>query len=225
MENMLSEPDNETVIMKITTGIIISLFLLGACGQLTHNSPKQLNSIKDDRLDISIVQSIKDYYQDIYGEATRLEEAADNTTVALSYFITTENEEENDGRLIVITIPLIRDQDLWGAKPILEGDLNNDLKNDLVITVHTEFGNSAAQEIFVFINEQENFRLATVTGHQDLSGCNGYFWARRIENNLIIGNSSCFAAEDAMCCPSLHYQTKVAFDSNELKFVSKRSIP
>ena len=225
MEDLLSEPDNETVIMKTTTGIIISLFLLGACGQLTHKSPKQLNAIKDDGIDISMVQSIKDYYHGTYGEGTRLEEAADTSAVALSYFITTENEEENDGRLIVITIPLIRDQDLWGAKPILEGDLNNDLKNDLVITVHTEFGNSAAQEIFVFINEQENYRLAIVTGYQDLSGCNGYFWARRIENNLIIGNSSCFAPEDAMCCPSLHYQTKVAFDSNELKFVSKRSIP
>jgi len=202
----------------------MSLILLGACSQLTNMSPKQLNLIKNDKLDMTIVQSIKDYYQIIYGQGTRLEEFADAAAIKLTYYNTPDKDEENDGRIIMITIPLIKDQEIFGAIPILEGDLNKDLKDDLVISVHAEFGNSASQDIFIFINENEKYRLATVKGHQDVSGCTGYFWARKIENNLIVGNSSCYSGDDAMCCPSLHYKTKVAFDNNELKYVSKKRI-
>jgi hypothetical protein len=205
--------------MKIITVIIMSLILLGACSQLTNMSPKQLNQIKNDKLDMTIVQSIKDYYQITYGQGTRLEEFADAAAIRLTYYNTPDKDEENDGRIIMITIPLMKDQELFGAIPILEGDLNKDLKNDLVISVHTEFGNSASQDIFIFINENEKYRLATVKGHQHVSGCTGYFWARKIENNLIVGNSSCYSGDDAMCCPSIHYETKVAFDNNELKYV------
>ena len=210
--------------MKIITVIIISLILLGACAQLTNNSSRQLNQIKNDKLDMAVVQSIKNYYQITYGQGTRLEEVVDTAAIKLTYYNTPDKDEEHGDRIIMITIPLIKDQELFGAIPILEGDLNKDLKNDLVISVHTEFGNSASQDIFIFINENENYRLATVTGHQDVSGCIGYFWARKIENNLIVGNSSCFSGDDAMCCPSLHYKTKVAFDNNQLKYVSKKRV-
>jgi len=210
--------------MKIPTVIMMSLILLGACGQLTNKSPKQLNQIKYVKLDKTIVQSIKDYYHITYGQDTRLEEFTDGAAIKLTYYSTPDKDEENGGRIIVITIPLIKDQELFGAIPILEGDLNKDLKNDLVISVHTESGNSASQDIFLFINEKETYRLATVTSHQDVSGCIGYFWARKIENNLIVGYSSCYSGDDAKCCPSLHYKTKVAFENNELKYVSKKRI-
>jgi hypothetical protein len=207
--------------MKIIIVIIMSLVLLGACGQLKNKYPEQFQ-IKNDKLDTAIVQSIKDYYQITYGENARLEEFADTTAIKLLYYNTSDKEEENDGLLIMITIPLIKDQELFGAIPILEGDLTKDSKKDFVISVHTEFGNSASQDIFIFINENEKYRLATVTGHQNVSGCTGFFLARKIKNNLILGNSSCYSGNDAMCCPSIHYKTKVAFDNNELKYVSKK---
>lgn len=195
---------------------------MGACGQLKNKSPKQLNRIKNEKLDITVVQSIKDYYQSKYGEESRLEEFEDSAAIKLTFYNIPDKSEENEGLIIMITIPLIRDQELYGAIPILEGDLNKDLKNDLVISVHTEFGNSASQDIFTFINEKDKYRLAAATSNRDVSGCMGSFWARKIENNFITGNSSCYSGDDALCCPSLHYKTKVAFDNNKLKYVSKK---
>ena len=203
----------------------MSFILLGACGQLTNKSPKQLNQIKNDKLDMTVVQTIMDYYQIKYGQESRLKEFSDDTSIKLTYYNIPnkdEEDEEDDDLIIMITINLIRDLELFGAIPILEGDLNKDLKKDLVITVHAEFGNSASQDIFTFINENDKYRLEAVTSNQDVSGCVGYFWARKIKNNFIEGNSSCYSGDDALCCPSLHYKTKVAFNNNELKYVSKK---
>ena len=111
--------------MKIIIVIIMSLVLLGACGQLKNKYPEQFQ-IKNDKLDTAIVQSIKDYYQITYGENARLEEFADTTAIKLLYYNTSDKDEENDGLLIMITIPLIKDQELFGAIPILEGDLTKD---------------------------------------------------------------------------------------------------
>jgi len=94
----------------------------------------------------------------------------------------------------------------------------------LLVTVHSEFGNSASQDLFLFLNENERYRLATVADHREISGCRGTFWARKIKDNVIEGNSSCYAADDAVCCPSLHYKTRVAFENNVLKVLSKKRI-
>lgn len=214
--------------MKTATLTIISFILLGACGQVKNWAPEQMNQVGQEQLDRSVVQMIKEHYHLTYGEGTRLEESAEAAATKLTYYHIPDkdeepdHEEESEGRIVTITIPLTKERELYGAIPILEGDLNNDRKSDLLVTVHAEFGNSASQDLFVFINEQETYRLATVAGHQEISGCRGTFWARKIEDNVIEGNSSCYSADDAMCCPSLHYKTKVAFDANALKVLSKK---
>ena len=207
-------------------------------GVAYNNGPVRriFHQVEQDQLDSSVVQMIKEYYHLIYGEGTRLEESAEAaagegarleesaeaSTIQLTYYSIPDIEEESEGRIVTITIPLTKEWELYGAIPILEGDLNNDRKSDLVITVHTEFGNSASQDLFLFINENERYRLATVASHQEISGCRGTYWARKIKDNLIEGISSCYSADDAMCCPSLHYKTKVAFDANALKVLSKK---
>lgn len=208
--------------MKTATLTIISFILLGACGQLKNMAPEQINKVGQEQLDRRVVQSVKEYYHLTYGEGTRLEESAEAAATELTYYHIPENEDEKEGVIVTITIPLTNERELFGAIPILEGDLNNDRKNDLVITVHTEFGNSASQDLFVFLNENETYRLATVADHREISGCKGTFWARKIKRNLIVGKSSCYSAEDANCCPSLHYKTKVAFENNTLKVLSKK---
>ncbi len=208
--------------MKTAILTILSFILLGACGPLANRSQNQLSLIKPDQLDRSVVQQIKEHYHLTYGEGTRLEESAEAAATELTYTHIPENDDEKEGVIVTITIPLTKERELFGAIPILEGDLNNDRKKDLVITVHTEFGNSASHDLFVFLNENETFRLATVAGHQEISGCKGAFWARKIKRNLIVGKSSCYSADDANCCPSLHYKTKVAFDNNQLKVLSKK---
>lgn len=224
--------------MKTATLIIIPIILLGACGKLKNVSPEQMKQVGQEQLDRRVVQSIKEHYHLTYGEGTRLEEfaeaaagegtrleeSAEAAATELTYTHIPENDDEKEGVIVTITIPLTNERELFGAIPILEGDLNNDRKNDLVITVHTEFGNSASQDLFVFLNENETYRLATVADHREISGCRGTFWARKIKRNLIVGKSSCYSAEDANCCPSLHYKTKVAFENNTLKVLSKKRI-
>jgi len=217
--------------MKNMTTIAMLLILLGSCGQLTDKSSKQVNQneetnqVKDDKLDKTVVQSIKDYYQINFGKGSRLKESTNDTIIELTYYNIPDKDDEHDGFLISITIPLTKNQELFSAIPILEGDLNKDQKNDLVISVHTEGGggggNVWSQDIFVFIYDNEKYKLVNVTSDRDVCGCNGNFRVRKIENNLIVGSSSCYAEDDARCCPSLHYETKVAFENNKLKYVSK----
>ncbi len=211
-----------------------------------------MKQVGQEQLDKRVVQMIKEHYHLTYGEGTRLEESAEaaageetrleesaeaaagertrleesaeTAATELTYYHIPENDDEKEGRIVTITIPLTKGQELYGAVPILEGDLNRDRKSDLLVTVHTESGNSASQDMFLFLNENETYRLATVADHQEISGCRGTFWARKIKDNLIEGNSSCYAADDAMCCPSLHYKTKVAFENNTLKVLPKKRI-
>jgi len=208
--------------MKTATLTIISIILLGACGKLKNVSPEQMKQVGQEQLDRRVVQSVKEYYHLTYGEGTRLEESEEAAATELTYTHIPENDDEKEGVIVTITIPLTNDRELYGAIPILEGDLNNDRKSDLLVTVHSEFGNSASQDLFVFLNENETYRLATVADHREISGCKGTFWARKIKRKLIVGKSSCYSAEDANCCPSLHYKTKVAFENNTLKVLSKK---
>lgn len=201
------------------------LILLGSCGQIADKSSNQDNQTEEsiqakaDKLDNAIIQSIKDYYQIEFGKEGKLEESENDTAIELVY-----REIEDNYFLMSATIPLTKNQELFGWIPILEGDLNNDKKNDIVISVHIEFGNIEYQDIFVFINENEKYKLVNVTNERDVCGCSGYFRARKIENNLIIGESSCYGELDAKCCPSLNYETKVALENNTLKYLSKKKI-
>lgn len=81
----------------------MSLILLGACGQITNKSPKQLNQIKNDKLDMTVVQTIKDYYQINYGQESRLEEFSDDTSIKLTYYNIPDKDEEDDDLIIMIT--------------------------------------------------------------------------------------------------------------------------
>ncbi len=220
------------------TTLSILLILFGACGQLNGRSSNEqvnksdtinaLGTRKGEVIEKNIVQSIKDYYQINFGKGARLEETTNDTIIDLTYYNIPANDDDYDGFLIRIVIPLRKNQELFGAIPILEGDLNNDLRGDLAISVHTEGGgcggNVWSQDIFVFINENGNHKLVNVASDGEVSGCNGSFRARKIENNFLIGHSSCYTENDARCCPSLHYEVKVAFTNSKLNYVSKRKI-
>lgn len=217
--------------------LLMLFILLGGFGHLADKSSKQEDQkeepnisrqIKNDKLDLAVVQSIKDYYQAKFGKGARLEETSNDTIINLTYYNIPNEDDESARFLIGITIPLIKNQELYGAVPILEGDLNKDRKNDLVISVHTEGGGDGAnvwwQDIFIFIYKNKKYKLIDIKSDPEVCGCRsgGYFRARKIENNFIVGESSCYAEEDPRCCPSLYYETKVGFINNMLKYVSKK---
>ena len=226
--------------MKLLRLLSFLLILLGACGQFNDStSEEQLNktdledgdeTLKRSDVDNYIVQAIKDYYQINFGKGARLEETISDSLIELKYYNIPDNNEDYDGMLLSITISLKKNYDLFGALPILNGDINNDQIEDLVMSVHTEGGGSGgniwSQDIFVFIYKNEKYKLVNVTSDADICGCNYYgnFRARKIENNFLIGRSSCYTENDARCCPSLHYDVKVSLSNSELTHVSKREI-
>lgn len=105
----------------------------------------------------------------------------------------------------------------------VKGDINHDGNDDLVITVMVSGGGSAAwNEIFTFILQGNKYTLFGVTRGTEISGCSdGNFTPLKIVNGQIVGTSTCWGPEDASCCPSLEYNTTVAFEGKGLKFVSK----
>lgn len=208
--------------MKSLTFFIAVFLLPVACKHTTAMPVNQPDSSDSTLSYMSVFESIKEHYFMIYGQEGRFEEFSDSTAIRLTCYNIPNEDEENEGVIVTITIPLTGEKELYGAIPVLMGDLNKDKKEDLLITAHNEFGNSASQDIFIFINEGDNYSLASVTDNRDLMDCRGYFRARKIVNNYIEGNSSCYSSDDAECCPSLHYETKLVFSDDSLRLVSKR---
>ena len=94
--------------MKTATLTIISFILLGACGQLKNVSPEQMKQVGQEQLDRRVVQSVKEYYHLTYGEGTRLEVSAEAAATELTYYHIPENEDEKEGVIVTITIPLTK---------------------------------------------------------------------------------------------------------------------
>jgi len=219
--------------MKPQTFLILLLLLLAAC-QSPSEPPKEPAQAtpapssapqKLTRLDSSMVHLIRQHYLNHQDPDWRLEEASDDTTLQLSFYHVPTKDDSFDGCLLSVSIPLLHELELFAAMPVLQGDLNQDGQNDYVITVHTEGGGGGGnvwdQDLFVFLGKGNSYSLACITPDGDICGCDGDFRARRIEGQYLIGNSSCYAPEDGHCCPSLHYETKVAFEKKGLRFVSQ----
>ncbi len=105
----------------------------------------------------------------------------------------------------------------------VKGDINNDGNDDLIITVMVSGGGSAAwNEIFTFIFQNNIYMLNGITHGTKICGCSdGNFTPTKIADGNLHGVSTCWTPEDAHCCPSLEYNTTVAFDGKGLNFVSK----
>jgi hypothetical protein len=219
----------------MTNTIVLILFFL-ACS--VHSSS---NIYKDDminqsieltkdptnafKVDKNIINIIKNYYKNNYGEGARLEESISDTVIYMTYYNIPKNSDDYEGDLISITIPLINREDHSTPKPILFGDINNDRNSDLLISVQTYGGGGGGniwwQDIFAFISENGNYKLACVTPDYEISGCAGSFIAEKILDNIVVGSSSCYGPDDPRCCPSEFYDVKVTFDNGKLKYRSK----
>jgi hypothetical protein len=219
--------------MPKTIGLI--LIVLSSCGQFLNNSSQDniinqkvevtKESTNEFKLDKTIINTIKDYYQTNFGKDSRLEESISDTMIYMTYYSIPKNDDDYEGFLISISIPLNKEQDLFGANSILEGDINNDGNSELLISVHTEGGggggNIWSQDIFSFISENGNYKLASITPDFEISGCDGSFRAKEIADNFVLGFSSCYGPDDPRCCPSEEYDVKVVFESGKLKYRSK----
>lgn len=180
-----------------------------------------LKQEQSNKLDLSIILTIKYYYHRIYGDNLRKEEIINKSNIEITYYSIPQTEDEYSHWMFNFYIPFEKEPK---GTNILEGDINNDGIDDLVIKIYTSGGGQGGNvewwDYFAFINQNGNYILADVAPQGKLSGCTGGFWAESIENNYILGNSNCYAEGDARCCPSLHYETRVIFENDKLRFFS-----
>jgi len=112
----------------------------------------------------------------------------------------------------------------YGNNGIIFGDLNGDNKRDCIISVYRSDGYNEVTFFYVFINYGGTFILEDVTNEDYICGCKKEGWPHRfryqkIEDGFLKGVSECHY-QDAHCCPSLYFRTKVNFTKGKLQFHS-----
>lgn len=204
--------------------LMLSIIIFSACGLVTKQNGGK------NTVDTEVLNQIKSHYDAKYGKGTRNEETDSDTTLNIVYYNIPNDTNDYDGHLLGIHIPKQTKINLFGANPVLYGDLNNDKIDDIVISVHTEGSgvgaNEWSQDLFVFQKNNGIYEITSITTDNEISGCeNGMFRAKEINNGFLIGNSSCYKEQDSRLSPSLEYVTKIELINNKLKHSSKTLLP
>lgn len=177
-------------------------------------------------LDANVTKVMVDYYNDNYGVSTILVETKGDTLRGLNYYAQPEYEGEDHG-FILMAVDVPR---RIGSKGIHYGDLNNDGLEDMIIPVHTEGGGGGGNvwwtDLFVFFKQNKEYKFITTKSNWGVSGCDnyGFVFFEKIENNIIYGESTCYAEEDGRCCPSLTFKTKFKLKNKEFVVVGREDI-
>ena len=162
-------------------------------------------------LEDKIVEEIAKYYHEIYADENILVLETSDSVVDITYFEDASNTESFENYRAHIEIPIKNESD-----QILYGDLNKDHNDDLIVGVFIEGGGGGGNmywvDYFVFLKRENNYLLSTVVSNREISDCdNGFIYFEKIEDNRIIGTTSCFVEGDSRCCPSIHYKTVLEF--------------
>lgn len=110
------------------------------------------------------------------------------------------------------------------CKNFIEGDLNNDSCNDLIVSVYHSQNGRPRLDIYCYITQDKKLSFYKMHTIHDLGICkngsdtSGRFFPKKIENGLLIGQTDCYQTGDPGCCPSLEMITYFKFE-DELKFV------
>lgn len=164
----------------------------------------------DNLIDEEIITKILIYYSKHYKNGIPQREETDSL-INLSF----KEKKEDDMPYSNLTISKIKSDYLFG-------DINNDGKKDIIASVGADGGGSASwNELFVFINENDNYILKSVTSSFDLAVCKkgsheGQFYPKEIKDGIVIGTSICYTDEDAHCCPSIKKESKAVFKNDKL---------
>jgi hypothetical protein len=107
---------------------------------------------------------------------------------------------------------------------IIEGDLNNDSCNDLIVNVYYNQGSRPRLDIYCYITKNKKLEFFEKHSIHSLGICGnitdttGRFFPSKIENGLLVGETQCLQAGDPGCCPSLEMVTYFKFEDG-FKFV------
>jgi len=177
-------------------------------------------------LDENITKFIVDYYNDNYGKETILVETKGDSLRNLAYYAKPEYEGEAHGfGQMFADIPRLANE-----QHIYYGDLNNDGAEDIIVPVNTEGGGGGGNvwwvDLFVFLKQDSHYKFLVTETNWGLPGCtnNGFMFITKIENNIIYGESLCYAEDDGRCCPSLRFNVTLKLENKDFVLVSKEEI-
>lgn len=109
-------------------------------------------------------------------------------------------------------------------KDFIEGDLNNDSCNDLIVSVYYNQGSRPRLDIYCYITKNKKLQYFEKHTIHSLGICGtisdttGRFFPAKIENGKLVGETQCLKAGDPGCCPSLELITYFKFEDG-FKFV------
>ena len=109
-------------------------------------------------------------------------------------------------------------------KNFIEGDLNKDSCNDLIVSVYHSQNARPRLDIYCYITQNKQLKFYKMYTGRELGICkntsdtSGRFFPARSVNGEFIGGTDCYKKNDPGCCPSLEMVTYFKFDDG-LKFV------
>lgn len=195
---------------------LLLIVFLACCKNPSINKPKGVTAISMETKRLirdTLFQSYyKQYQQDIsiYGGD---HVSVDSTNGSIQLRVMDQRNEQSVSPETII--PAIKD--------FIEGDLNNDGLNDLVISVYYNQGSRPRLTNYCYITQNNELKFYnTFSIHdlgicQDISDTSGRFFPQKIENGRLIGQTDCLQSGDPGCCPSLELITYFKFD-NGFKF-------
>ena len=196
---------------------LLAILLLSSCNQnaeLGRNDVTHVpKGITTQTIDDAVIDQIVEYYFERfadYDETYNLEKNFSDTVIELYY----SSETISSGHTVYI-----------GIKPenLVYGDLNNDGTSDLAMGLYNEYGGSGSNtDVFVFLNENGRYSLASAISAYDVSPCEvHYFLPLKIEKGELLGTSLCYAELDPQCCPSLEVATVLGYQNGKLELIRK----
>lgn len=100
--------------------------------------------------------------------------------------------------------------DIPSVNDFLEGDLNNDGYNDLVVCIPYNHGSRPRLDIYCYVTVNKKLKFYKLYSANQLGICNniktdtsGRFFPSKIEKGYLIGQTDCLQSGDPGSCPSL----------------------
>lgn len=129
-------------------------------------------------------------------------------------------DEKNEG-------PWGPDYQIHSIDDFIEGDINNDGYNDLIVCIPWHIGSRPKLDIHCYITTNKQLKFFKMYTANDLGICNnnktdtsGKFFPSKIENGYLLGQTDCFQSGDPGCCPSLEMISYFKFE-NGLQFAKQ----
>ena len=181
------------------------------------NAHSNLQTVSEQTKRVIRASLFKDYYQKYkaelsYYEAYKVVVDSSNGFIQLRYV----NANNEPSFAPLTEIPAYKD--------FIQGDLNKDSCNDLIVSVYHSQNGRPRLDIYCYITKNKQLQFYKMYTGRELGICenvsdtSGRFFPSKIVNGEFIGGTDCYKSGDPGCCPSLEMVTYFKFEDG-LKFL------